>query len=121
VVRRVKSLRGWLVHKRLSKAGFSDYFSGRRMDERLMMVAREMHARGKRCHWYDLTFRPRLAFLKFFILKRGFLDGTFGLLIAQKAAVSTQLKYAALWAVQGEESATAEQHKSTTSDQGPAI
>jgi (heptosyl)LPS beta-1,4-glucosyltransferase len=97
---RVHKLRGWLIHKRLSKAGFSDYFSGKRMDERLLMVARQMHQRGKRCHWYDLVFRPRLAFLKSYLFKRGFLDGTFGLLIAQKAAVSTQLKYAALWAVQ---------------------
>jgi (heptosyl)LPS beta-1,4-glucosyltransferase len=64
------------------------------------MVARQMHERGKRCHWYDLVFRPRLAFLKSFIFKRGFLDGTWGLLVAQKSAVSTQLKYAALWAVQ---------------------
>ena len=72
------------------------------MDERLLMVARQMHQRGKRCRWYDLVFRPRLAFLKSYVVKRGFLDGTFGLLIAQKAAVSTQLKYAALWAVQEE-------------------
>jgi glycosyltransferase involved in cell wall biosynthesis len=97
---RVRKLRGWIVHKRLSRAGFSDYFSGRRLDERLLDVAREMHAAGKRCRWWDLVIRPRLAFWKFYLLKRGFLDGAFGLLIAQKAAVSTQLKYAALWAVQ---------------------
>src|SRR5690606_8000276 len=97
---RTGSLKGWLEHKRYSDAGFSDYFSGKRMDERLLMVAREMHAQGKRCRWYDLVFRPRIAFWKFYLLKRGFLDGSFGLLIAQKAAVSVQLKYAALWAVQ---------------------
>ena len=64
-----------------------------------MMVARQMHERGKRAHVWDLLFRPWLAFLKFYILKRGFLDGAFGLLIAQKAAVSAQLKYAALWSI----------------------
>jgi (heptosyl)LPS beta-1,4-glucosyltransferase len=99
---RVKKLTGWLVHKRLSDAGFSDYFSGQRLDERLLPVARQMHQRGKRCHWWDLLLRPWGAFIKFYFIKRGFLDGTFGLLIAQKAAVSTQLKYAALWAVQDE-------------------
>ena len=93
-------LRGWIEHKRYSQAGFTDYFSGRRMDERLMMVARQMHARGKRCRWWDLTLRPWAAFWKFYLIKRGFLDGMFGLMIAQKAAVSVQLKYAALWAVQ---------------------
>lgn len=97
---RVRNLSGWLEHKRVSGAGFSDYFSGRRMDERLMMVARQMHARGRRARAWDLVLRPWLAFVKFYVLKRGFLDGAFGLLIAQKAAVSTQLKYAALWAIE---------------------
>ena len=97
---RVRKMRGWLEHKRQSAAGFSDYFSGKRTDERLLMVAWEMYERGKRAHWWDLVFRPWLAFWKFYLVKRGILDGTFGLLIAQKAAVSAQLKYAALWAVQ---------------------
>ena len=99
---RVMKLDGWIEHKRHSAAGFGDYFSGRRMDDRLMMVARQMYDKGKRAHWWDLTLRPVLAFWKFYLVKRGFLDGTFGLLIAQKAASSTQLKYAALWAVQRE-------------------
>ncbi len=99
---RVRKLRGWIVHKRLSRAGFADYFSGARMDERLLDIARQMHREGRRCTAIDLLLRPMLAFFKFYILKAGFLDGTFGLLIAQKAATSTQLKYAALWAVQRE-------------------
>lgn len=97
---RVRRLQGWIEHKRLSKAGFEDYFSGRRMDERLMLVARQMYDQGKRCTWLDLAFRPKLAFIKFYLIKHGWLDGAFGLLVAQKAAVSTQLKYAALWTVQ---------------------
>jgi glycosyltransferase involved in cell wall biosynthesis len=99
---RVGQLRGWIEHKRHSTAGFTDYFSGRRMDDRLMLVAKEMHERGQRCHWWDLVFRPPLAFVKFYIFKRGFLDGLFGWMIAQKAAASVQLKYAALWAVEQE-------------------
>lgn len=99
---RVGRLRGWLEHKQLSHAGWSDYFSGRRMDERLMPVARQMYERGKRASAIDLVVRPWAAFIKSYILRGGFLDGTFGLLIAQKSAVSTQLKYAALWAVQQE-------------------
>ncbi|MEM1099660.1 MAG: glycosyltransferase [Planctomycetota bacterium] len=99
---RVLRLTEHLEHKRAGPPDFADYFSGRRMDERLLMVARQQHARGKRVGWLGLWLRPKLAFFKFFVLKLGFLDGTFGLLIAQKAAVSTQLKYAALWAVQQE-------------------
>ncbi len=97
---RLGKLKHWIEHKQHSAAGFGDYFSGRRMDERLIMVAKQMHRNGKRCGWADLALRPWLSFWKFYLVKRGFLDGTFGLLIAQKAAVSTQLKYAALWAVQ---------------------
>jgi len=99
---RVKDLASWIEHKRGSDAGFSDYFSGQRMDERLLMVAQQMHDRGKRASALDLLLRPWLAFIKFYVLKRGFMDGTFGLLIAQKAAVSTQLKYAALWSIQND-------------------
>ena len=97
---RVRKLRGWLIHKKHSEAGFADYFSGSRLDERLLDVARQMHRQGRRCSMLDLILRPMFAFIKFFVLKRGLFDGSFGLLIAQKAAVSTQLKYAALWAVQ---------------------
>ena len=97
---RVRRLKGHLLHKRLGSPGFADYFSGVRLDERLLPVAREMHGRGKRVGFLGLLLRPLGAFFKFYVVKRGFLDGAFGLLIAQKALVSTQLKYAALWAVQ---------------------
>jgi (heptosyl)LPS beta-1,4-glucosyltransferase len=97
---RIRRLKGWIEHKRHSCAGWADYFSGRRADERLLMVARDMHRRGKRARWWDIAIRPALAFAKFYFIKGGWRDGTFGLLIAQKALVSDQLKYAALWAVQ---------------------
>lgn len=97
---RVRSLRGCIEHKRHSRAGFSDYFSGKRYDERLLLVAREMHARGKRCHAWDLVVRPWATFLKLYVLKHGWTQGTYGLLMAQKSATGVQLKYAALWAVQ---------------------
>ena len=64
------------------------------------MVARQMYVRGKRCHWWDVILRPWMAHFKSFVIKRGFLDGTFGWLVAQKTASGTQLKYAALWTIQ---------------------
>lgn len=97
---RVRDLQGTIEHKRTSMAGFDDYFSGRRMDARLTMVAEEMHRHGKRAGWLQLMSRPLFAFIKFYFLKHGYRDGLFGFLIAQKAAVSVQLKYAALWAYQ---------------------
>jgi hypothetical protein len=59
-----------------------------------------MFDRGRRCTTLDVIFRPPRALLKLLVLKGGFLDGPFGVLCAQKTAVTTQLKYAALWAVQ---------------------
>ncbi|MEE9405672.1 MAG: glycosyltransferase family 2 protein [Algisphaera sp.] len=96
---RMRTLRGPLEHKRVG-GGWSDYFGGQRLDARLLETAWQMHDRGKRVGFGGLWLRPRFAFFKFYVLKRGFLDGSFGLLVAQKAQVSTQLKYAALWAVQ---------------------
>jgi len=103
---RKRRLKHPLLHKRHSRDGFADYFSGKREDARLVMVAEQMHARGRRCRPWDLLLRPPMAFFRFFILKGGFLDGAFGLLIAQKAWRGTQLKYAALWAVQHGQRAT---------------
>jgi (heptosyl)LPS beta-1,4-glucosyltransferase len=100
--RRQKNFSGWIEHKRVSSLGWSDYFSGKRLDERMIPTAQQMYARGKRANGIDLVLRPMAAFWKSYLFKGGFLDGEFGLQIAQKAAVSTQLKYAALWAVQEE-------------------
>jgi len=97
---RVRKLRGWLEHGRCRLAGFSEYFNGRLADDRLRLMAEALYRRGQRCGWLDLFLRPVLAFTKFYLLKGGFRDGQFGLLIAQRAAVAVQLKYAALWAVQ---------------------
>lgn len=97
---RGRRLRGWLLHMRTSGGGFTDYFSGRQYDERLLMVARQMHRRGKRCRWWSLWTHPFAAFFRCYITRRGILEGQVGLLAAQKKAVEAQLKYAALWAIQ---------------------
>jgi len=110
---RMRALKGHLEHKRVGAmpaglkggddpVGWADYFSGARLDARLLDTARQMHDRGRRVSFAGLWLRPWFAFWKVYLLKRGCLDGSFGLLVAQKAWVSTQLKYAALWAVQRE-------------------
>ncbi len=97
---RLARLRGCLLHRRTCDRGFAEYFDGAMADARNPLLAAQMYRRGHRCRWTDLVFRPWVAFCKHYVLKRGFLDGTFGLLIAQKAATAVQLKYAALWAMQ---------------------
>ena len=96
----VRRLRGHLLHKRTSPAGFEDYFSGARLDARLMMQARRMHEEGKRASFLDLAVRPPATMFKQLVLKKGLLDGSFGWMMAQKTANTTQLKYAALRAVE---------------------
>ena len=89
----------WLEHNR-RVADFSTYFDGRRADRWMQMTAEIARSRGKRCRYYDLAVRPLMAFFKFYVLKGGFRDGLFGLIMAQQAAISVQMKYASLWAVQ---------------------
>ena len=48
----------------------------------------------------DLLIRPPLRFLKGYILRGGFLDGTHGYIIARAQAWSAFLKYAKLWELQ---------------------
>jgi hypothetical protein len=45
----------------------------------------------------DLTLRPVLRFFRCYILKRGFLDGLPGLIIATFTAFAVFAKYAKLW------------------------
>lgn len=94
-----KDLKNHILHNRHAN-NWEDYFDGRRYQARADALAREMYDQGKRCSFLDLYFRPYLAFLKFYLLKRAILDGTFGLMVAQKAAFSVQLKYARLYHLQ---------------------
>lgn len=88
-----------ILHNRHSN-DWRDYFDGERYAARTDALAREMFEAGRRVGFLSLFFRPRFAFLKFYLFKLGFLQGSFGLLVAQKAAFSVQLKYARLWHLQ---------------------
>jgi (heptosyl)LPS beta-1,4-glucosyltransferase len=97
-------LDGALLHNRHAN-DWGDYFDGPRYAHRTEALAREMYERGKRVGFWGLWLRPWATFLKFFVLKGGFTQGSFGLLVAQKSAISVQLKYARLWHLQQEKSA----------------
>jgi len=91
-------LDGRVLHRRHSQADFRGYFNGALEDRLLAMAAADLSDAGVRCRWHDLAVRPSATFLKHYVWRRGFLDGLFGLAIAQKAARAEQLRYAALWA-----------------------
>lgn len=52
---------------------------------------------GKSARLLDLVFNPMFRFLKLYVLKRGFLDGMPGFIIAVLGSYYCFLKYAKLW------------------------
>ncbi len=76
------------------------HFPYRSYDEHLQTMARyasisatHMHESGRKAHILDLLLRPPLRFLRGFVLKRGFLLGSRGLILARMDAQSVWLKY----------------------------
>jgi len=62
-----------------------DHFSG--------LIAADMHENGKRFHLLLLLFRPLFKFLEVYLLKKGFLDGLPGLIIATTSAYALFVRY----------------------------
>jgi glycosyltransferase involved in cell wall biosynthesis len=64
------------------------------------LAARQMHEAGRRAGPLDLLVHPPAAFLRNYVLRRGFLDGTAGLTLSAVNAYSVFLKFAKLWELQ---------------------
>ncbi|MDR0485664.1 MAG: glycosyltransferase family 2 protein [Elusimicrobiota bacterium] len=65
------------------------------------LSAAQMYEQGKRFHFYNLIINPLNMFLKMFILKKGFLDGIAGFILAMLYSFFyTALKYIKLWELQ---------------------
>lgn len=60
------------------------------------ITARDKFNSGMRFRWRDLIFRPAYRFFKAYILKRGFLDGPQGFIIAVCSTYGVFIKYAKL-------------------------
>lgn len=90
---RPKRLRGEIRHHPFRS--LSDHL--RKIDGYTTTMARELHARGSRATVMDLLTRPLGRFLKFYLIRRGFLDGWRGFLLACLAAHYAQMKYAKLF------------------------
>jgi glycosyltransferase involved in cell wall biosynthesis len=70
------------------------------IDRYTTIMAEGLHARGQRAAVADLVLRPWAHFFKGYVLKRGFLDGWRGLLLAQLGAHYVRLRHAKLLALQ---------------------
>jgi glycosyltransferase involved in cell wall biosynthesis len=69
------------------------------------LQAAAMHARGERCSRLRLVFAPLLRFLRFYLLRAGFLDGTAGLVHIAIGSFNSFCKYAKLRALEQAERA----------------
>ena len=86
----VGSLNQALLH--YSYKDGDDYIQ--RQDRYSTLYAQEKISNGFRANWTHLYLRPPLKFLKIFILKQGFRDGSLGLFLAKNGALYTYYKYA---------------------------
>jgi glycosyltransferase involved in cell wall biosynthesis len=89
---RVATLKGNLVHR--TYANISDFL--RRTDTYSTLSAEEMFREGKRAGLLSLLLHPTATFIKMYILRRGFLDGFFGLVFSLLYAQYIFAKYAKL-------------------------
>lgn len=67
------------------------------MNRYTTLAAEEMHAAGRRAGLFDLMLHPPAAFLRNYILRRGFTAGTAGFVISAMNASYVFLKFAKLW------------------------
>ena len=67
-----------------------------RLNHYTTLAARQMHESGRRAGIIDLAVHPPAAFLRNYVLRRGFLEGTTGFIISVTAAYSVFLKFAKL-------------------------
>jgi glycosyltransferase involved in cell wall biosynthesis len=86
-------LRGEIQH--YTYRSLSDYL--RRLETYSTLAAQDYQQRGRKASLPKLVGNPCLTFLKAYLLKRGFLDGAPGLMVAVMGAVSVYFKYAKLY------------------------
>ncbi len=71
-----------------------------RINQYTTLAARQMHEAGRRASAFDLLAHPPAAFLRNYVLRRGFMDGSVGLTLSIVNAYSVFLKFAKLWELQ---------------------
>lgn len=65
-------------------------------------MARDRYRKGQRFSWLHCLSRPPLRFLRHYVLKRGFLDGTAGFFIAVMAGYYVFQRYVKLWEIEND-------------------
>lgn len=97
----VRQLKNPLLH--FSYRDITDHVE--RINHFTTISSREIRRQGRSWHWMDNLLRPAARFLRFYLWKRGFLEGFPGLFIAVTAAYYVFLKYAKLRELEDREQA----------------
>lgn len=90
---RIGTLPGILLH--YSYDNFEDHLQ--RSIHYGKLNAQKKFAQGERFSFLKLMFNPRLAFIKSYFLKLGFLDGVAGFVVSRMRALDVFEKYLFLW------------------------
>src|SRR5262249_53319974 len=69
------------------------------MDRYTTLAAEEMYAAGRRAGVLDLVAHPPAAFLRNYVLRRGFTAGTAGFIISSMNSFYVFMKFAKLWSL----------------------
>jgi glycosyltransferase involved in cell wall biosynthesis len=96
----VASLEGDLLHD--SAESLDAYVA--KQNRYTTLQAQAMHARGERASAMRLVLSPLARFLRFYVIRLGFLDGVSGLVHIAIGCFASFVKYAKLRALTGEES-----------------
>jgi glycosyltransferase involved in cell wall biosynthesis len=88
----VGTLGGDLLHE--SAQDLSSYLE--KQNRYTTLAAQELHRRGHRASLVDLAFSPLARFLKYYLLRLGFLDGMPGLVHISIGCMNSFMKYAKL-------------------------
>ena len=71
-----------------------------RINHYTTLAAQQMYDNGRRTSVFEIAVHPPAAFLRNYLLRRGFLDGSVGLVISLMQAWSVGLKFVKLWELQ---------------------
>jgi len=89
---KVKRLKGYVLHYTVkNEAEFAD-----KMFTYASLSADKYAQQGKKSSWFKRKIAPLFAFVKYYVLKLGFLDGREGLICARMTSYYTSVKYARL-------------------------
>jgi len=89
----VKRIDGELHH--YTYKSLDDQFQ--RLHKFASVAAEEAYREGKQTNFAQILFKPLFRMFKFYFLKRGFREGTAGLVVCLAEGMYTFMKYAKLW------------------------